>query len=108
MGGFIRLNGRIGQKQSLEVGRQGSGALVTYQQAGDGLVELGDGRAHGIQRGEALQEASHIVAVVFGDLFIAELGAKQGGKPPVQFGPTFASGQKFLHFSSVDGKRETE
>ena len=94
------------QEQACKVGGQGRLALGAHQQAGDGVVELGHGFAHGVESREALQEAAHVIGVVFSDLCITEFGSKQGGKPPVKLGPAFAGRHEFLHFSSVDDNRE--
>ncbi|MNT03148.1 hypothetical protein D3C72_1376680 [compost metagenome] len=112
--GLAPVEGLVGQGPLLGIDQEEAGkiggelqlAIGAHQQAGDGVIELGHGLAHGIQGGEALQEASHIIGVIFGDLLITEFGGKQGGEPPVELGPAFAGSHKFLHFSSVDGNRE--
>ena len=70
------------------------------------VARLGHGFAHGVESREALQEAAHVIGVVFSDLCITEFGSKQGGKPPIKLGPAFAGRHEFLHFSSVDDNRE--
>ncbi|MNR06322.1 hypothetical protein D3C85_1223890 [compost metagenome] len=96
----------VDQEQAGEVGGELQLAIRAYQQAGDGLVQFGHRLAHGVESGEALQEAAHVVGVVFSDLCITELGSEQGGEPPVKLGPAFAGSHEFLHLSSVDDNRE--
>ncbi|MNS17080.1 hypothetical protein D3C72_487490 [compost metagenome] len=112
--GLATVEGLVGQGPLLGIHQEEAGkiggelqlAIGAHQQAGDGLVQFCHGLAHGVESGEALQEAAHVVGVVFSDLCITELGSEQGGEPPVKLGPAFAGSHKFLHLSSVDDNRE--